>query len=149
MRYELRPAVEADYDFLYALVSGTMREYVAATWGWDEAFQRRLFRERFQAAAWQIVVLDGQPAGALSMRRGTQEIFLSNLHILPGQQGRGLGTSLVRAILDEARAARVPVALTVLKANPRARELYERLGFRVTGEDEAKIRYKMSTAERV
>ncbi len=38
-------------------------------------------------------------------------------------------------IIQDAQAAHADVALSVLKANPALR-LYERLGFRVVGEDE-------------
>lgn len=58
----------------------------------------------------------------------------------PTRQGRGLGTEIVRNLLAEAAAARVPVELQVLKVNP-ARRLYERLGFTVFAE--ATIHYRM------
>jgi hypothetical protein len=41
--YQLRPATAADYDFLYQLKVAALKEYVAATWGWDEAYQRQHF----------------------------------------------------------------------------------------------------------
>jgi len=46
--------------------------------------------------------------------------------------------------MAEAVAANLPFALTVLKSNPDARRLYERLGLRV--DDENTERYFMSTA---
>ena len=52
--------------------------------------------------------------------------------IVPSAQGRGLGTALVRLVLDEAAGRGLPVRLSVLANNP-ARGLYERLGFQVTG----------------
>ncbi len=37
--YSLRPATVKDYTFLRSLHVATMKDYVAQTWGWDEAFQ--------------------------------------------------------------------------------------------------------------
>ena len=39
MDFELRPATESDRDWLFALHQATMRESIAAIWGWDEEFR--------------------------------------------------------------------------------------------------------------
>ena len=46
-----------------------------------------------------------------------------------------MGTHLVQQVIALSEQRRIPVQLQVLKVNP-ARQLYERLGFRVTGGDE-------------
>lgn len=132
-QYTLRQATAADYDFLWWLHAATMREYVAQTWGWDEARQAAYFRAHFNPAGSQIIVLDGQDAGLLVVERRPAEIFLSAIEILPAWQGQGLGTMVLGDLLAEAARERLPVRLQVLKVNP-ARHLYERLGFAVTGE---------------
>jgi ribosomal protein S18 acetylase RimI-like enzyme len=132
--FQLRPASVEDYDFLYALQRATYRDYVIQTWGrWDEAWQQDYFRSHFDPAQEQIIVVDGQDAGALSVDRRPDELFLANIQILPAYQNRGLGTALIRQLLTEAQARGVPLALHVLRVNP-ARWLYERLGFRVVEE---------------
>jgi ribosomal protein S18 acetylase RimI-like enzyme len=72
-------------------------------------------------------------------------LFLAYVAILPAFQGRGVGTAIVRDLVEEARAQDLPVTLQVLKENPGARRLYERLGFAVTGENETS--HLMSTAD--
>lgn len=132
-QYTLRQATATDYDFLWRLHIAAMREYVAQTWGWDEARQAAYFRAHFNPAGSQIIVLDGQDAGLLVVERRPAEIFLSAIEILPAWQGQGLGTMVLGDLLAEAAHKRLPVRLQVLKVNP-ARHLYERLGFAVTGE---------------
>jgi GNAT superfamily N-acetyltransferase len=49
--------------------------------------------------------------------------------VAEGQRGRGLGTRLITALLEQARALALPaISLSVETGNP-ARLLYERLGF--------------------
>jgi ribosomal protein S18 acetylase RimI-like enzyme len=143
--YELRGATEADREFLWRLHALAMRRPVQRTWGWDEDFQRGYFEEHFDPDERQIVVVDGRDAGVLQTERSEDSLFLANVEILPAFQGRGVGTGIVRDLLAEARARDLPVTLQVLKENPRARRLYERLGFVVTGETDT--RHLMSTAD--
>ena len=140
--YTLRQATEADYAFLYHLHRATMKDYVAQTWGWDETIQADMFKDRFNPEHSQIIVVDGRDAGVLSMERRSDTLFLANLRILPEEQGHGLGTAIIKAILAQASREDIPVTLQVLKVNP-ARQLYERLGFVVTGE--TTTHYLMST----
>lgn len=67
------------------------------------------------------------------MRDGTADWELVQIQIAPAWQGAGIGSHLVRALLEQARQAGAVVRLSVLKANP-ARQLYERLGFAVVAE---------------
>ncbi len=131
--YTLRPATDRDVAFLYALHRATMRDYVARTWGWDEAFQRAHFAAHFDPARIEIVVVEGADAGMLAVERRAGELHLANVRIAPEYQGRGLGTAILAAVRAEAARAGLPVTLQVLKVNP-ARRLYERCGFRVSGE---------------
>jgi len=131
----LRPATQQDGPFLYRLLKATMQEYVAQTWGWDEEWQQAYFWARFDPAHRQIIVRDGQDIGVLTVEEHADEILLSQIYILPGYQGQGVGTALIRSVLQRGAALRLPVRLRVLKVNP-ARRLYERLGFAVTAETE-------------
>ena len=48
---------------------------------------------------------------------------------MPACQGRGIGTFVIRRTVDEADRRGLNVQLAVLVQNPRARLLYERVGF--------------------
>ncbi len=57
--FTLRPATEGDFSFIHALRGAGLREYVDQIWGWDEAVQAARFREHFDPARYQVVVVDG------------------------------------------------------------------------------------------
>jgi tRNA(Arg) A34 adenosine deaminase TadA/ribosomal protein S18 acetylase RimI-like enzyme len=142
MDITLRAAATDDADFLYRLHRAAMQNYVAQTWGqWDEAWQAQYFQQHFDPSACQIIVLHGQDVGVLSVLRRVTDIFLVSIELLPACQGQGIGTHLIRTLMDEAHQQGVPLTLQVLKVNP-ARRLYERLGFSISGE--TPTHYQMS-----
>jgi ribosomal protein S18 acetylase RimI-like enzyme len=106
-----------------------MREYVERVWGWDEAEQEGFFLRRFDPDRWQVVQVGDEDVGVLIVEESAEQIFLSELQIRPEWQGRGIGTSIVRSLMERAAAAGKPLTLRVLHVNPRAKALYERLGF--------------------
>jgi ribosomal protein S18 acetylase RimI-like enzyme len=127
--WSLRDARSDDREFLFRLNQATLREYVERVWGWDEGEQVALFEERFQPERWQIIQSGGHDIGVLVVEEQTQEIVLASIEILPEWQGQGIGSSVVRSVMDRAVASGKPLSLRVLRVNKRARSLYERLGF--------------------
>jgi ribosomal protein S18 acetylase RimI-like enzyme len=142
--YRLREASEGDREFLWRLHRATMKDYVAATWGWDERFQREFFDERFEPKGLRIVVVGGEDAGMIATARRAEAVELVSIRVAPAFQGRGIGAGLVEDVLAQAREEGLRVELSVLKANPRAKELYERLGFEVSGETDTHHRMSSS-----
>jgi ribosomal protein S18 acetylase RimI-like enzyme len=56
-------------------------------------------------------------------------------------QCRGIGTEVMKRLIREATAFNLAIRLNVVKIN-HARRLYERLGFRITHEDNRKFYMK-------
>jgi ribosomal protein S18 acetylase RimI-like enzyme len=139
----LRPAAAADRDLLREIYAGT-REQELALVPWDDAAKRAFVEQQFSAqddhyrrhypgATFDVIEAGGAPAGRLYVHRGEEEIRLMDIALLPAFRGRGIGTRLLRGLIDEARAAGRRLSIHVERTN-RARSLYERLGFRPVGE---------------
>jgi len=135
-RPSLRPALASDVEFLFALTRAALGPHVVATFGsWDEAAQRERFFSALKLALHQVVEQCGERIGCLNVERREDSFKLNRIFLLPSHQGRGIGEQLMRQLMREADAARLPIRLRVLRVNP-ARRFYERLGFIVTGEIE-------------
>jgi ribosomal protein S18 acetylase RimI-like enzyme len=132
-----RAALPEDYSFLFGLHKAAMKAHVEDAFGpWDEDWQEEYFRDRFDPALLQVIQLDGVDVGMLFIQERAEEIFIANLEILPQFQRQGIGTSVLRDLLAAAGRKGKLVALQVLKSNIPARNLYQRQGFGVTGENE-------------
>jgi ribosomal protein S18 acetylase RimI-like enzyme len=131
---KLRDATDADFDFLYAVHRAALKEYVDQTWGWDEGQQKEYFSQRFDPAAVRIIMLGKKDVGSISVSSDEHGIVVNRIELLPAYQNRGIGTHLIKKLLQRARSEHTSVKLQVIKVNKRAKTLYERLGFVVCGE---------------
>ena len=80
-----------------------------------------------------MIEVDGEPAGRLYVARWEDEIRVMDIALLPEHRGAGIGTRLLRDLLDEAEASGKKVTVHVELNNP-ALTLYQRLGFRPVAE---------------
>jgi GNAT superfamily N-acetyltransferase len=142
MSVTLRAAGEGDERFLFELYASTRREEIAA-WNWPEAqvtaflemqfrAQRFSYQDVYPGSEHSLVLEDGRPVGRLLVWRSDKEVRLVDISLLPAARGRGIGSRLIRRLIDECAGKRL--TLQVLTTNP-ARRLYLRLGFRRTGGD--------------
>jgi ribosomal protein S18 acetylase RimI-like enzyme len=135
VKWELRPATDDDRPFLFDLMKASYSDHVVATWGsWDEPDQQRRFADRFARGVDRVILVEGERVGVLAVEEKRGELFLANIEIAPGWRGKGLGTAILRSVLDRARADGLAVTLQVLKVNRRAASLYKREGFEFVGE---------------
>jgi GNAT superfamily N-acetyltransferase len=80
---------------------------------------------------------EGRPVGVAylsfqwTLERGGSVLWVEELYVLPDRRGRGIGTQLLQAALEVARARRcLAVELEVETSHSRAANLYARAGFR-------------------
>ena len=92
------------------------------------AAQDSFYRQHFPDATYDVVVVNGVPAGRLYVDRREAEIRIIDIALLPEHRGHGIGTALLTPILDEADRTGKTVSIHVERDNP-ARRLYDRLGF--------------------
>jgi ribosomal protein S18 acetylase RimI-like enzyme len=138
----LRPVTPEDTPF-FREIYRSLRAVEFAAAGWPEetlaAFlngqsdlRDAAYRSNYPEAEFSVVLSDDEPIGRLFLHRGPDGLHLIDIALLPPWRGLGLGTRLLRVLLEEARAGGRPIVAHVESGN-RALALYERLGFVVTG----------------
>lgn len=133
----LRPATGDDSEFWYTLHQQSLGQVIVEVFGgWDDAVQREFHARWFNPLRLNIIEDDeGTPIGMLDMHEEADHTYLSRIELLPEHQNRGIGSAVIRDLLANGR----PVRLHVFTVNARARELYERLGFRVDAEQNGRL----------
>ncbi|HXB11724.1 MAG TPA: GNAT family N-acetyltransferase [Bacteroidia bacterium] len=134
-----RQATIADLELTFRIKSNSLRPYVEEVWGWDENVQRQYHKKNFKPDNIKLLLLNNCEIGYLEAEYTEKGIYIANLLVEHNFQGIGLGTKVLNSLIYEANSKNKTLHLEVLKVNTRAKNLYERLGFKLTGENEKKF----------
>ncbi|KJH85734.1 GNAT family acetyltransferase [Pseudomonas fluorescens] len=137
MSLEWRPAEARDIEFARQLTCSNMLPYYLRhdlLWQ-DEAFDLAwVIRQNW------IICRHEQTLGFVSLSRDARALYIRELQIDKAFRRQGAGTWAIGQVWAMVAVEHRPaLRLTVFKDNP-ARELYERMGLRVVGEDECFFR---------
>jgi ribosomal protein S18 acetylase RimI-like enzyme len=90
------------------------------------------YHEQFDPAGDHIIMLHAEPIGRIWVNSQPDAWRLVDIALLPEHRSQGVASTLLRDLLDQAKANSATVRLYVRTDNVGAQRLYERLGFTVT-----------------
>ena len=137
----VRPALPEDDQFVYQLTYHVIYDQLYA-WLWDPGMRHSLLDLQVQSkrssyaamyphADHAIIMLDDECVGRMIIDRSGEFYHLVDISIMPKHRSAGIGTRLLLALCMEAEMMHKNVRLCVSVTNPRAANLYQRLGFRM------------------
>ncbi len=132
MKLTLNTATEADFEFVRKVHHLAYRDMVIRQYGeWDDSIQDEFFKNSWDRLPHKIIVCDGEPCGYCCLLESEDAIDVMELAILPEWQGKGIGSDLLKTVIEKGKSLGVSSRLNVMKTNDGAKRLYERLGFEV------------------
>lgn len=134
-----RLAGDADLPFFLMLYASTREQELAQLdWSAEQkaAFlkmqfeaQHHFYHEQYPDAEYLLVQQDDVDIGRIYLHRRHDELRLIDIALIPEARNQGLGSKLLKDLLDEAQASALPISIHVENFNP-ALHLYQRLGFK-------------------
>jgi len=124
MQYTIREATAADIALLNLIHTENMKGYVENVYSWNA----KLFRDRYKPQDYQVIKINNQIIGFIKVVSSETEIYLAEIQIAKDHQRQGIGTSLIKSVMQETQTSNKKLWLKILKGNP-AKKLYKRLGF--------------------
>ncbi|MFT9848536.1 GNAT family N-acetyltransferase [Aneurinibacillus sp. REN35] len=91
--------------------------------------EQHFLKTHFPDADVGVIFWNEYPIGRLHVYRGQEAYRILAIALLPEFRNRGIGSSLLEGILQEATASKKKVCLQVAWHNGLARAFYERIGF--------------------
>ena len=142
--FTLRPERPDDADFLYALFRSHMLPGVAAM-PVDDATKESLlvmqfksqtvtYRAQYPDARFDILEHDGTPFGRLIVHEADGVATFVDFALLPDNRGSGLGTAVIRRVLDWVAERCATVRVSILWNNEASLRMTRRVGFVQVGE---------------
>jgi GNAT superfamily N-acetyltransferase len=152
-RIELRPTTKADRNFLLEVYEAS-RAFELQFVDWDDKTKRVFiehqfdaqdahYREHYADATFDVVLVDGCPAGRLYLYRGEKQIAIMDLTLLPEFRGRSIGGKLISRILEDARSSGRSVRVFLENFNP-YKPVFIKFGFEIVEDDGVTQRYEWS-----
>ncbi|MEV6739922.1 GNAT family N-acetyltransferase [Streptomyces sp. NPDC051104] len=132
--WDMRPASMSDVEAVVELRAVVMRADLERLGRYDEQRVRQRLRDRFDPAHTWVIEVGGAFAGCVALRPAEDAHWLEHFYLAPHLQGSGIGSGVLRELLERCDSRGVLVRLNVLQGSP-ARRLYERHGFTVETED--------------
>ncbi len=137
-RITLRPVRADDHSFLLRVYAGSRAaELAAVPWSREQTeeflrfqfdAQRQYYVKQFPDAQYKVVLVDDEPVGRLYVDRLPDEIRILDIALLPEHHGLGIGSKLIRSLMQEAAKSRKPIRIHVETHQP-SMAIFERLGF--------------------
>ncbi|WAZ19258.1 GNAT family N-acetyltransferase [Streptomyces cinnabarinus] len=124
----------ADVDAVAELRAVVLRADLEQLGRYDPVRVRQRLRDGFDPAHTWVIEVGGAFAGCVALRPAQDAHWLEHFYLAPHLQGSGLGSAVLRHLLERGDLAGALIRLNVLQGSP-ARRLYERHGFRVESED--------------
>jgi len=137
---QYRPVSEADFDALANLRIDAMRDSLTRLGRFDPERARARLRNTFHPEHTWAIEHDGQRVGFYALRPDGEGLRLDHLYVAPSAQGKGLGSEVMRRILQDADSRGLPVSVGALRGSDSNR-FYLRHGFIQAGETEWDIDY--------
>ena len=135
---------KSDRDFLLSLYSSTREDELSMT-TMTVLEKRRFLKEQFELkeldyskkfsdAKFLIVYRKKSPIGRVVYNIG-DDVHLIDIAFLKKNRGRGFGTLLIGALMENAQDSKKLFRLSVATHNMRAIKLYQKLGVEITKEE--------------
>ncbi|MFJ8493956.1 GNAT family N-acetyltransferase [Streptomyces sp. NPDC094038] len=136
--WKMRSASDADVEAMAELRAVVLRDDLERLGRYDARRVRQRLRDGFGEGHTWVIEVGGAFAGCVALRPTGDAHWLEHFYLAPPAQGGGIGTAVLRELLERCDRDGVPVRLNVLRGSA-ARRLYERHGFLAETENQVDV----------
>lgn len=142
-KYTLITSEQKDAEFLFNVKIEAMKptsSIVRTALDYDKELAEYL--NKFEPGKVQVIQFDGKDVGRLRIVRSSESIYIGGIQILPEFQGKGIGTAILKDLINESESTGIPITLEVHYVNEKAIYFYKKIGFQEVGNTEKQILMK-------
>jgi len=142
-KLKIRQASIDDLFFVLEVQKAAMSPATIRVYGsWNNDLQKKSTNEE-TISTYEVISFSGRDIGALQIFKTKTAFEFNRLYILPKEQSKGYGSSIMKVILERAlKAEKKEIHFKVYKTNERAIDLYKKNGCYIA--EELDLHFKMS-----
>ncbi|NOU98792.1 GNAT family N-acetyltransferase [Paenibacillus planticolens] len=130
----LRQSQNSDVETIADLRAVVLRNDLTRLGRFDEEKVRQRLRNSFDPVHTWIIESESSFVGCVALKPTLDGYLLEHFYISPNYQGQGVGSYVLKKLLEQDEVQGKRVSLNVLQGSS-AKRLYERFGFKVDSED--------------
>jgi N-acetylglutamate synthase-like GNAT family acetyltransferase len=136
-----QPVLPEDFDAMAAIRAEALRESLERLGRFNEQRSRERLQSQFEPEFMQHICWQSRRIGFYTLRAEQNVLRLHHLYILPANQNLGLGSEVMKRILQIAKEQKKDVTLGALKQS-KANDFYLSHGFQLVQEEEFDNEYR-------
>ena len=142
MKYNVRTATAVDLPQLNRIHTENMQAYVERVYPWNST----LFKDNFVASEYRVIESNQNIQNILGFFKvvSSKDIYLAEIQIARSYQNKGIGSKIIKELIEEAKVKNKRIWLKVIRGNP-ALKLYQRLGFVVFETSSTHLKLELTT----
>ncbi|NOU85455.1 GNAT family N-acetyltransferase [Paenibacillus sp. LMG 31460] len=144
----LRQSQNSDVETIANLRAIVLRNDLTRLGRFDEEKVRQRFRNSFDSDHTWIIESDSSFVGCVALKPTLDGYLLEHFYIYPNYQGKGVGSHVLKKLLEQNDVKGRRVTLNVLQGSS-AKRLYERFGFKVESEDLIDVYMSVNVEENI
>lgn len=125
-----------DRDISFEIFKTYLKPFIDDAFGWDETFQRGGFDTYLHPEWFSWVHLKGKKVGMVCSEIQESSLYIHLLIVFTKAQRKGIASAITNKLKEDASNKELDLTLSCFKTNVVAIELYKKLGFQITSEDE-------------
>lgn len=135
-----RNVIYDDCEFILKLKELCLKWYIEIIYGWDTNIQREKTKHELKKHIddMKIIIIDNKDVGVTTFYEEDGEYVVGLIMVHPDCQGLGIGSKIINEYINIAKKENKRIIIKTYKLNP-AKNLYERLGFKVYNEDSTHV----------
>ncbi|EFH80182.1 GNAT family N-acetyltransferase [Ktedonobacter racemifer] len=144
----LRQSQNSDVETIANLRAIVLRNDLTRLGRFDEEKVRQRFHNSFDSVHTRIIESDSSFVGCVALKPTLDGYLLEHFYIHPNYQGKGVGSHVLKKLLEQNDVKGKRVTLNVLQGSS-AKRLYERFGFKVESEDLIDVYMSVNVEENI
>ncbi len=137
MIIKIEPVLPSEFDEIFTSVKRGLFHHIDAAFGWDDQLQRHRLTTEYQSDWFYWIYAGEQRVGLLCFKSYDNALHVHFLIIEPSQQGKKIGTKVMKLIHEQAISdMKQQITLSSFAQNQRAIAFYQSLGYEIVDTDD-------------